>query len=138
MSLKCGDLVRVTPSNNSAPPSHVNNNKLSGLLLKRIENYLGSSNYFEVLIGDEIHEFHSSQIDMVDMERYEKMDRFNTNFKSIIKSTDPSASIALEGDAIIIGASTAELQQELTNMLPEEFESIPVIVVDMSAEEYES
>ena len=66
------------------------------------------------------------------------MERFKINFESVIKSADPGATIALEGDAIVVGATSQDTQEDLTIMLPESFEDVPVIVVDLSSEEFES
>jgi len=66
------------------------------------------------------------------------MDRFKLNFQSVIRSVDSSATFSLEGDSIVIGASSEDCQHQITDLVPEEFEGFPVIVINLSQEDYES
>lgn len=106
-----------------------NPKELIGVILKPIV-FKGSTNYFEILSGDAIHVVFSKDIEIIDTERFAKMERFNLNFKSLISSIDEGATIALDDDSILISATSTHTKEELLKMLPEEFEGFKVAVIN--------
>lgn len=66
------------------------------------------------------------------------MDRFKLNFERIVRSVDSKATFSLEGESIVIGVANQNLQQEVLSILPEEFENLAIVVIDLSQEDYES
>jgi len=64
------------------------------------------------------------------------LEKFVVNFGSVVRSVDPGASIEEQGEAIVV--SSLSKGEELTQLLPEDFYDMPVIVVDLSLESEES
>ena len=58
------------------------------------------------------------------------MDRFKLNFESIVRSVDSKATFSLEGEYIVLGVANQDLQEEVLDMLPEEFENLAIIIID--------
>lgn len=137
-----GLLVKVVPE--APATAHDETRGLEGevgLVTKPVENYLGSENFIEVLINEKLHEIHCMDLEILEEEEKKHMststlEKFMVNFGSVVRSVDPGASVEEQGEAIVV--SSLSKAEELTQMLPEDFYDMPVIVVDLSLESEES